>query len=79
MKTRGIMMKIMHEMEKEILMRELRIDLMEKASQRFEKRGESLKSNIAKALMRNEQNQKTYYEGVLAGYRLSLRIMKGRG
>lgn len=78
MKTRGIMMKVMHEMEKEILTRELRIDLMRKASKRFEKRGESLKANIAEALMRNEKNQKTYYEGVLAGYRLSLRIMTRR-
>ena len=78
MKTRGIMMKVMHEMETEILMRELRIDLMEKASQRFEKRGESLKANIAKALMHNEKSLKSYYEGVLAGYKFSLRLMKRR-
>lgn len=79
MKTRGIMMKVIRDMETEVLKSDLKIDLMRKASQRFEKRGESLKANIAGALMRNEENQKTYYEGVIAGYRLSLRIMKRRG
>ena len=78
MKTRGIMMQVIHEMEAEILKHELRIDLMKKASKRFEKRGESLKANIAEALMRNEKNQKTYYEGVVAGYRFSLMLMKRR-
>ena len=79
MKTRGIMMKIIRDMETEVLKSDLKIDLMRKASQRFEKRGESLKANIAGALMRNEQNQKIYYEGILTGYRLSLTLLKRRG
>ena len=78
MKTRGIMMQIIRGMETKILESELKIDLMRKASKRFEKRGESLKVNITEALMRNEENQKTYYEGVVAGYKFSLRIMKRR-
>ena len=78
MKTRGIMMKIIRDMETEVLKSDLKIDLMRKASQRFEKRGESLKVNIAGALMRNEQNQKAYYEGVLSGYKFSLRVLKWR-
>ena len=79
MKTRSIMMKIIHDMETEVLKSDLKIDLMKKASQRFEKRGESLKANIAGALMRNEQNQKIYCEGILTGYRVSLTLLKRRG
>ena len=79
MKTRSIMMKIIRDMETEVLKSDLKIDLMRKASQRFEKRGESLKANIAGALMRNEQNQKIYCEGILTGYRLSLTLLKRRG
>ena len=79
MKTRSIMMKIIRDMETEVLKSDLKIDLMRKASQRFEKRGESLKANIAGALMRNEKYQKTYCEGILTGYRLSLTLLKRRG
>lgn len=78
MKTRGIMMKIIRDMETEVLKSDLKIDLMRKASKRFAGRGESLKANIAEALMRNEQNQKTYYEGILTGYRFALKLMQRR-
>ena len=78
MKARKVIMQFIRDMETEIIKSGLRIDLMEKASQRFEKRGESLKANIAKALMRNEQKQKAYYEGVLSGYKFSLRALKWR-
>ena len=78
MKARSIMMKVIRNMETEILKSGLRIDLMRKASKRFAERGESLKANIAEALMRNEQKQKAYYEGVLSGYKFSLRALKWR-
>lgn len=78
MKARKIIMQLMRGMETEILKSGLRIDLMRKASKRFAERGESLKANIAEALMRNEQNQKAYYEGVLSGYKFSLRALKWR-
>ena len=79
MKARSIMMKVIRNMETEILKSGLRIDLMRKASKRFAERGESLKANITGALMRNEQNQKIYCEGILTGYRLSLTLLKRRG
>ena len=78
MKARSIMMKVIRDMETEILKSGLRIDLMRKASKRFAERGESLKANIAEALMHNEQKQKAYYEGVLSGYKFSLRVLKWR-
>lgn len=78
MNTRKIIMELIRGMETEILKSGLRIDLMRKASKRFAGRGESLKANIAEALMHNEQNQKSYYEGVLAGYKFSLRALKWR-
>lgn len=78
MNTRKIIMELIRGMETEILKSGLRIDLMRKASKRFAEHGESLKANIAEALMRNEQNQKSYYEGVLAGYKFSLRALKWR-
>lgn len=78
MKARKVIMQFMHDMETEILKSGLRIDLMRKASKRFAERGETLKANIAEALMRNEQNQKSYYEGVLSGYKFSLRALKWR-
>lgn len=78
MEARKVIMQLMRGMETEILKSGLRIDLMRKASKRFEKRGESLKANIAEALMRNEQKQKAYYEGVLSGYKFSLRALKWR-
>ena len=78
MKTCKVIMQLMRGMETEILKSGLRIDLMRKASKRFAERGESLKANIAEALMRNEQNQKAYYEGVLSGYKFSLRALKWR-
>ena len=78
MKARSIIMKIIRDMETEILKSGLRIDLMRKASKRFAERGESLKANIAEALMRNEQKQKAYYEGVLSGYKFSLMALKWR-
>ena len=76
MKTRKIIMKDMHNMETEILKYELRINLMRKASKRFAKRGDSLKVNITEALIHNEQKLKAYYEGILSGYKFSLRLMK---
>ena len=78
MEARKVMMECIRNMENEVLKSGLKIDLMRKASKRFAERGESLKANIAAALMRNEQNKKTYCEGVLAGYRLSMRLMKRR-
>ena len=78
MKARKVIMQFIRDMETEILKSGLRIDLMRKASKRFTERGESLKANIAEALMRNEQNQKSYYEGVLSGYKFSLRALKWR-
>ena len=78
MKTRKVIMQFIRDTETEVLKYGLRIDLMRKASKRFTERGESLKANIAEALMRNEQNQKAYYEGVLAGYKFSLRALKWR-
>ena len=79
MNARKIIMELIRGMETEILKSGLRIDLMRKASKRFAERGESLKANIAEALMRNEQTQKAYYEGVLSGYKFSLRALKWRG
>lgn len=76
MKTRKVMMKIIRTMENENLRYDLKIDLMRKASKRFAKRGDSLKANIAEALMRNEQNQKAYHDGILTGYKLALTLMK---
>ena len=78
MKTRKVIMQFIRETETEVLKYGLRIDLMRKASKRFTERGETLKANIAEALMRNEQNQKAYYEGILAGYKFSLRVLKWR-
>ena len=79
MNARKIIMGLIRGMETEILQSGLRIDLMRKANKRFAERGESLKANIAEALMRNEQNQKAYYEGVLSGYKFALRALKWRG
>ena len=79
MKARKVIMQLIRNMETEILKSGLRIDLMRKASKRFAERGESLKANIAEALMHNEQKQKAYYEGVLSGYKFSLRALKWRG
>ena len=78
MKARKVIMRLIRDMETEILKSGLRIDLMRKASKRFAERGESLKANIAEALMCNEQKQKAYYEGVLSGYKFSLRALKWR-
>lgn len=78
MKTRKVIMQFIRDTETEVLKYGLRIDLMRKASKRFTERGETLKANIAEALMRNEQNQKAYYEGVLSGYKFSLRALKWR-
>ena len=78
MKARKFMMESIRDMENEVLKSGLKIDLMRKASKRFAERGESLKANIAEAFMRNEQNQKTYCEGILTGYRLSLKLLKWR-
>ena len=76
MKTRKVMMKIIHKMEIENLAYDLKIDLMRKASKRFAKRGDSLKVNIVEALIRNEEKQKIYREGILTGYKISLSLMK---
>ena len=76
MKTRKVMMKIIHKMEIENLAYDLKIDLMRKASKRFAKRGDSLKVNIVEALIHNEQKQKMYHEGILTGYKLALTLMK---
>lgn len=76
MKTRKVMMKIIRKMENENLAYDMKIDLMRKASKRFAERGESLMVNIVEALIRNEQKQKTYNEGILTGYRLALMLMK---
>ena len=78
MKTRKTMMKIIHNMETEILGYEMKIDLMRKASNQFVKRGDSLKANIAEALIRSEEKQKIYIEGILTGYRLALTLIKRR-
>ena len=78
MKTRKVIMQFMRDMENEILKCSLKIDLMRKASKRFALCGEPLKSIIVEAFIRNEQNQKAYYEGVLAGYKFSLRALKWR-
>ena len=78
MKARKVIMQFIRDMETEILKSGLRIDLMRKASKRFAERGESLKANITEALMRNEQKQKAYYEGVLSGYKFSLKALKWR-
>ena len=78
MKTRKTMMKIIHNMETEILGYEMKIDLMRKASKQFAKRGDSLKVNIAEALIRSEEKQKIYIEGIVTGYRLALTLMKRR-
>lgn len=76
MKTRKIMMKIIRKMENENLAYDMKIDLMRKASKQFAERGESLMVNIVEALIRNEQKQKIYNEGILTGYRLALMLMK---
>ena len=76
MNTRKVMMKIIHKMEIENLAYDLKIDLMRKASKRFAKRGDSLKVNIVEALIRNEEKQKIYREGILTGYKISLSLMK---
>ena len=75
MKTRKIMMKIIRKMENENLAYDMKIDLMRKASKQFAERGESLKASITDALIRNEQNQKIYGEGILTGYKLALSLM----
>ena len=75
MKMRKVMMKIIHKMEIENLAYDLKIDLMRKASKRFAKRGDSLKVNIVEALIRNEEKQKIYREGILTGYKLALSLI----
>ena len=75
MKTRKIMMKIIRKMENENLAYDMKIDLMRQASKQFAERGESLKANIADALIRNEQRQKIYNEGILTGYKLALSLI----
>ena len=75
MKTREVMMKIIHKMGIENLAYDLKIDLMRKASKRFAKRGDSLKVNIVEALIRNEEKQKIYREGILTGYKLALSLI----
>ena len=69
-------MKIIHNMDAEILKYELKIDLMKKVRKRFAKRGDSLKANIVDALILNEQKQKIYQEGILTGYKIALRVIK---
>ena len=76
MKTRKIIMKIIRKIENENLAYDMKIGLMRKASKQFAERGESLKANITDALIRNEQNQKIYNEGILTGYKLALTLMK---
>lgn len=76
MKTRKVMMKIIRNMETETLGHEMKINLMRKASKQFAKRGDSLKVNIVEALIRSEERQKIYIEGILTGYRLALTLMK---
>ena len=75
MKTRKIMMKVINKMEVENLAHDLKIDLMRKASKQFAKRGDSLKVNIVEALIRSEEKQKIYIEGILTGYKLALSLI----
>ena len=75
MKTRKIMMKIIRNMETETLGHRMKIDLMRKASERFAKRGDSLKVNIVEALIRSEEKQKIYIEGILMGYKMALSLI----
>ena len=76
MKTRKVMMKIIRNMEDENIRYDWIIDLVRKASKRFAKSGDSLKVNIVEALIRNEEKQKIYREGILTGYKISLSLMK---
>ena len=75
METRKIMMKIIRNMETETLGHEMKIDLMRKVSKRFTKRGDSLKVNIVEALIRSEEKQKIYHEGILTGYKIALSLI----
>ena len=74
MKTRKIMMKVIKKMEVENLTHDLKIDLMRKASEQFAKQGDSLKANIVEALIRSEEKQKIYIEGILMGYKMALSL-----
>ena len=75
MKTRKVMMKFIRKMENESLAYDLKIDLMRKASKQFAKQGDSLRVNIVEALIRNEQKQKIYHEGILTGYKIALSLI----
>ena len=75
MKTRKIMMKLIRKWENETLTHNLKIDLMRKAGKQFAKQGDSLKVNIVEALIRSEEKQKTYIEGILMGYKMALSLM----
>lgn len=75
MKTRKVMMKFIRKMENESLAHDLKIDLMRKASKQFAKRGDSLKVNIVEALIRTEEKQKIYHEGILTGYKIALSLI----
>ena len=75
MKTRKIMMKIIRNMETETLGHGMKIDLMRKASKQFAKQGDSLKVNIVEALIRSEEKQKIYIEGILTGYKMALSLI----
>ena len=75
MKTRKVMMKLIRKWENETLTHNLKIDLMRKASKQFAKQGDSLKVNIVEALIRSEEKQKTYIEGILMGYKMALSLM----
>ena len=75
MKTRKVMMKIIRNMEAETLGHEMKIDLMRKASKQFAKQGDSLKINIVEALIRSEEKQKIYIEGILMGYKMALSLI----
>ena len=75
MKTRKVMMKLIRKWENEILTHNFKIDLMRKASKQFAKQGDSLKVNIVEALIRSEEKQKTYIEGILMGYKMALSLM----
>lgn len=75
MKTRKVMMKFIRKMENESLAHDLKIDLMKKASKQFAKQGDSLKVNIVEALIRSEEKQKIYIEGILTGYKMALSLV----
>ena len=75
MKTRKVMMKFIRKMENESLAHDLKIDLMRKANKQFAKQGDSLKVNIVEALIRSEEKQKIYIEGILTGYKIALSLI----